>query len=158
MQGYCVVGGIGVRSQQFMERVTVNTKSTRDGHSAQKCRCRGRKPMIDEGSQRSWPKCVEVPFCCPANKTEPKPSKPRNSRKHRNSRNSQNSTRARNSQKRRICRNSQNTEATTKIAQNQNYPQIPPKKRKSEKQSSSSSSSCLLSTARKQRQNKTKQF
>jgi len=66
----------------------------------------------------------------PANKTEPNSSKTRNSRKHRKTRNSQNATRTRNSQKQRICRNSKNTWTTNKNAQNQNYPQIPPKEKK----------------------------
>jgi len=134
MKGYCVVGRIGVRSRRFMERISVNTKSTRGGHAAQKCECRRCKPMIDKGSQWSWPKCAGAPFCCPANKTEPTPSKTRYFRKHRNSRNSKNATRARNSQKRRICRILQNTEARNENAPHQNYPQIPPKQRKSEKQ------------------------
>ena len=33
IQGYCVVGGIGVRPRRFMERVTAHTKSTRGGHA-----------------------------------------------------------------------------------------------------------------------------
>ena len=40
MQGCCVGGRIGLKSQQCMERVTVSTKSTRVGHTARKvCVC-----------------------------------------------------------------------------------------------------------------------
>ena len=50
MQGCCVGGRIGGRSRQWMERVTVSTKSTRVGHTVRQCRCRRREPIIEGGS------------------------------------------------------------------------------------------------------------